>query len=309
MSARESPPAPGRDLPPVETPSAAPVTMAWVPAHPRHARRLLRDPSFLTGALITALVVIIVAAPGIFAGFDPLQIDGSRRLVTPNAAHPFGTDELGRDMLSRVLHGARLSVSSGFFAVLIATILGGALGLFAGYAGGVPDEVTMRLADIFLAFPALVMAMAVVAALGPSLINALLALAIVWWPQYTRLVRISVVAAMEQTYVEAARAVGVPERSIMLRHVLPNIVSPVIVKMTLDVGTAILLTAALSFLGLGAQPPTPEWGSMVTTGRNYMLEYWWYPTFPGVAIFLTALGFNLLGDGVRDWLDPRMATG
>ncbi|MDR7419610.1 MAG: ABC transporter permease [Armatimonadota bacterium] len=290
-------------------PESTPVTVSWVPSRARRASRLLRDPSFLAGALITTLIVIVAAAPGLFAGFDPLAVDGSRRLATPSAVHPFGTDELGRDMLSRVIHGARLSVSSGFFAVLIATVLGGALGLVAGYAGGGLDEVMMRVADIFLAFPALVMAMAVVAALGPSLVNALLALAIVWWPQYTRLVRISVVAAKEQTYVEAARAAGVPERRIMLRHVLPNIVSPVIVKMTLDVGTAILLTAALSFLGLGAQPPTPEWGSMITTGRNYMLEYWWYPTFPGAAIFLTALGFNLLGDGVRDWLDPRMAAG
>ena len=274
----------------------------------RAPSRLLRDPSFLTGALITLVIGAIAVAPGLFTSEDPLRVDGTRRLVAPGAAHPFGTDELGRDMFSRVLHGARLSVSAGLFAVLLATTLGGVLGAIAGYLGGTLDEVIMRVADIFLGFPALVMAMAIVAAMGPNLMNALIAFSIVWWPQYTRLVRVSVVMAKEQVYVEAARAAGAPEARIMLRHVAPNILSPVIIKVTLDVGTAILLTAALSFLGLGAQPPTPEWGSMITTGRSYMLEYWWYPTFPGVAIFLTALGFNLLGDGVRDFLDPRLAN-
>lgn len=274
----------------------------------RAPSRLLRDPSFLTGALLTLLIVVAASAPGLFTSEDPLRIDGTRRLVAPGAAHPFGTDELGRDMFSRVLHGARLSVSAGLFAVALAMALGGVLGAIAGYVGGSLDEVIMRVADIFLSFPALVMAMAIVAAMGPSLVNALVALSIVWWPQYARLVRVSVVVAKEEVYVEAARASGAPEARIMLRHVAPNILSPLIVKVTLDIGTAILLTAALSFLGLGAQPPTPEWGSMVTTGRNYMLEYWWYPTFPGVAIFLTALGFNLLGDGVRDFLDPRLAN-
>lgn len=278
---------------------------------PRRARRsvrLLHDPSFVAGAIIAAVVLAVALAPGLFTGEDPLRVDGTQRLRGPGSAHPFGTDELGRDMFSRVLHGARLSVSSGLFAVLLATTLGGVLGAMSGYAGGALDEVLMRVADIFLAFPALVMAMAIVAAIGPSLANALVALGIVWWPQYARLVRISVVQAKEQVYVEAARATGVPEARIMLRHVAPNIVSPIIVKVTLDIGTAILLTAALSFLGLGAQPPTPEWGSMITTGRNFMLEYWWYPTFPGAAIFLTALGFNLLGDGLRDLLDPRLTS-
>lgn len=274
----------------------------------RAPSRLLRDPSFLTGALLTLLIVVAASAPGLFTSEDPLRIDGTRRLVAPGAAHPFGTDELGRDMFSRVLHGARLSVSAGLFAVALAMALGGVLGAIAGYVGGSLDEVIMRVADIFLSFPALVMAMAIVAAMGPSLVHALVALSIVWWPQYARLVRVSVVVAKEEVYVEAARASGAREVRIMLRHVAPNILSPLIVKVTLDIGTAILLTAALSFLGLGAQPPTPEWGSMVTTGRNYMLEYWWYPTFPGVAIFLTALGFNLLGDGVRDFLDPRLAN-
>ncbi len=305
MNAAGTPP-----RPPVREDFTPVSTATWVPAagRPRRLRRLFRDPSFVTGALISMVILCVAAKPGLFTRYDPLQVDGASRLVIPGPTHPFGTDELGRDMFSRVLHGARLSVSSGLFAVLIATVIGGALGLVAGYTGGWLDELSMRVADIFLAFPALAMAMAVVAALGPSLVNALLALAVVWWPQYTRLVRISVVAAKGQTYVEAARATGVPERRIMWRHVLPNIVSPVIVKVTLDIGTAILLTAALSFLGLGAQPPTPEWGSMITTGRNYMLEYWWYPTFPGAAIFITALGFNLLGDGVRDWLDPRMTA-
>ncbi|MDR7482253.1 MAG: ABC transporter permease [Armatimonadota bacterium] len=278
------------------------------PRFGRHWTRLLRDPSFLTGALITGLILFVAIAPGLLTSEDPLRVDGTRRLAPPGPAHPFGTDELGRDMFSRVLHGTRLSVSSGLFAVLLATGLGGALGALAGYVGGTADEVIMRLADIFLAFPALVMAMALVAVMGPSLMHALLALAIVWWPQYARLVRILVVAAKEQVYVEAARATGVPEARIMLGHVAPNIVSPLIIKITLDIGTAILLAAALSFLGLGAQPPTPEWGSMITTGRNFMLEHWWYPTFPGGAIFLTVLGFNLLGDGLRDFLDPKLSV-
>ncbi len=285
------------------------ATAALIPAPRRRAFvRLLRDPTFVVGLIISGLVLVIALHPGLFTGEDPLKLDGSRRLRAPGPEHLFGTDELGRDLFSRVLHGTRLSVSSGLFAVLLATAIGGVLGALAGYLGGTVDEILMRLADIFLAFPALVMAMALVAAMGPSLVHALLALSIVWWPQYARLVRISVVAAKEQVYVEAARAAGVPESRIMLRHVAPNIVSPLIIKVTLDIGTAILLTAALSFLGLGAQPPTPEWGSMITTGRNFMLEYWWYPTFPGVAIFLTALGFNLLGDGVRDLLDPRLAS-
>lgn len=287
---------------------AGQATMTLAPAPRRRMLKLLRDPTFVAGLIITILVLIVILYPGLFTGEDPLRVDGSRRLLGPGPAHPFGTDELGRDLFSRVLHGTRLSVSSGLFAVLLSTVIGGILGALAGSLGGTADEILMRLADIFLAFPALVMAMALVAAMGPSLVHALLALSIVWWPQYARLVRISVVATKEQVYVEAARAAGAPEARIMLRHVAPNIVSPLIIKVTLDVGTAILLTAALSFLGLGAQPPTPEWGSMITTGRNFMLEYWWYPTFPGVAIFLTALGFNLLGDGVRDLLDPRLAS-
>lgn len=270
---------------------------------------LFRNKLSIVGlSIIIALVLIAILAP-ILAPY-PEQALGEpnlkERLQPPSWKHPFGTDHLGRDVLSRVIYGTRTSLIIGFSVVALALLIGVPLGLIAGYFGGKVDLAVMRITDIFLAFPPLLLALLIATTLGRGMVNAILALAISWWPWYTRLARGMAISVKERPYVEAAKAMGIADWKIMLRHILPNSISPVIVQATMDMGSAILEAAALSFLGLGVQPPTPDWGLMVSEGKDYFLNYWWYPVFPGLAIFITVIAFNLLGDAVREVIDPRL---
>ena len=269
-------------------------------------RRLVRSPNLVVGAAMLALVVgAAIFAPQI-APHSPIDQAFTDQLRPPSPPHLFGTDEFGRDIFSRVLYGARIALVIGVLADGIALALGVVLGVVSGYFGGRVDAVVMRSVDVVLAFPYLLLAMVVVTILGPSLINAMIAIGIVYTPQFARLVRAAVLAIKEQEFVEAAGAVGAGVARVLGRHILPNILSPIIVMATLTVGFTIVETAGLSFLGLGASPPTPEWGSMLATGRSFMLTAPWIATFPGLAILVTVVGFNLMGDGLRDLLDPRL---
>ncbi len=263
--------------------------------------------TFVSLIVILFLVIIAIIAP-IIAPF-PSHIYGDvnpqDKLLAPSRVYFLGTDEVGRDLFSRVLYGTRISLLGSLIAVGIGLLIGVPLGLMAGYYGGFIDEFIMRIVDMFLSFPPLLLAMAIAAFLGPSLQNAILALIIAWWPWYTRLIRGQVVSIKEREFVRAAHAIGTPSRQIMLKHILPNCISPIIVQASMDLGGIILTLAALSFLGLGAQAPTPEWGLIINTSRTYFLKAWWYSTFPGMAIFITVLSFNLLGDGLREVLDPK----
>lgn len=270
----------------------------------RVGRFVARFPLTVLGGIALSAVVIMALLPSAFATHSPFAVSVDEKLLPPSKTHVFGTDELGRDVYSRVVHGARLSLGSGVGVVGLAVLGGASIGLIAGFRAGRTDLVLMRVADVFIAFPGLIMAMAIVAFLGRNLTNAMLALAITWWPQYARLARGQVLAIRALPFVEAARAVGATDRHVLMRHVLPNSMSPLLVKATLDVGLAVLLTASLSFLGLGAQPPSPELGAMVTAGRVYLLTSWWYATMPGLVIFAVVLSLNLVGDGIRDLLDP-----
>jgi peptide/nickel transport system permease protein len=226
--------------------------------------------------------------------------------MPPSKTHFFGTDTAGRDIFSRIVYGSRISIQVGVIVVSLAAILGSLIGIFSGYIGGKIDEIIMRITDVFFSIPYLILAMAISAALGPNLMNMMLSLSIVWWPVYARLARGQALLIRESTFIEAAKGLGAGNIRIILRHVLPNSFSPIIVQASLDFGNAILYAAALSFIGLGAQPPTPEWGAMIAMGRDYLRDSWWYPTFPGLAILITVIGFNLLGDGIRDIMDPRL---
>jgi peptide/nickel transport system permease protein len=227
-------------------------------------------------------------------------------LQAPSLAHPFGTDKFGRDLFSRVISGARLTLFIGLLAVAIACSIGSLLGMLAGYFGGKVDNVIMRLVDVMFSFPDILIALSVVALLGPSLRNAVIAVGISAIPWYARLVRGQTLRLKQEAFVEAARASGASAPWILARHVLPNCLTPIIVQVSLDVGYAILTTAGLSFIGLGAQPPTPEWGAMVTIGKDYILDQWWFATFPGLAILLAVMSFNLLGDGLQEALSPAL---
>ena len=273
-------------------------------------RRLIRSGgvSAFVGVLVLLLLVVVAVFPGRFAHGNPMIGDPFHRLRPPSLVHPFGTDDVGRDLYTRVVYGAGLSLRAAGEVLVLASLIGTLLGVLGGYVGGWLDEGVMRITDIFLAFPYLVLAMAMVAAIGPSLEHATLALSLVWWAQYARLMRIEVRRVKRREFVEAAYALGGRVGRVVVRHVLPNSLTPLIVKITLDLGLAILMLASLSFIGLGPPPPTPEWGSMVATGRNYLFGYWWYPTFPGLAIFVTVMASNLVGDWLRDLLDPRLAT-
>ncbi len=271
----------------------------------RMARQALRKPLMLAGiAVVVCWVLLAVLAPRI-APYDPIDQDVPHRLAAPSAAHWLGVDELGRDVFSRVLHGGRVSLPVAAIVVAVATVFGTLFGGIAGFAGHRVDAAAMRLVDVVLAFPSLILAMAIAAALGPSIQNSMLALLLVWWPPYARLARAQALALKNREFVIAARGLGLPEFRILLRHVLPNSFAPLLVQMTQDVGAAIIITAALSFLGLGAVPPTPEWGAMVAEGRE-LIDQWWISTFPGVAIFTMAMAFNFIGDGLRDIIDPRL---
>lgn len=266
---------------------------------------LRRSPLTLVGAAVVLGVVVVAALAPVLAPYPPDEVDFASRLLPPGPQHWFGTDELGRDILSRVIWGSRASVGAGFLIVAVAVSVGLVVGSISGYFGGRLDTAIMRLMDIVLGFPSLILAMALAAALGPNLTNAMLAVAFVRIPVYVRLVRGQSLQVREREFVKGARCFGASHLWIIVRHVLPNSISPVIVQATLDIGGAILTASALSFLGLGAQPPLSEWGAMVASGRRFILDQWWYPTFPGLAIFVTAMGFNLCGDGLRDLFDPR----
>lgn len=269
---------------------------------------IVRDPLSLASMIvITAFILIAIFAPLIapypLEGAGKTNVDNT--LLAPSLQHPFGTDLLGRDVLSRVIVGARPALIVPIGVVLFAVMLGAPLGAIAGYKGGWIDEIIMRITDLFLAFPSLLLAMAIAAALGRGLEKAAIALVISWWPWYTRLVRGVTISLKERYFVEAAQAIGVSDWVIVLRHILPNTISPVLVQATVDLGTVILAMGGLAFLGLGTQPPSPDWGLMVSDGRTYILKQWWIATFPGTAIFVTVLAFNLLGDVLRDIFDPR----
>jgi peptide/nickel transport system permease protein len=260
----------------------------------------------LVGLAITLLVVVMIVAAPWIAPYPPDRIALSARLAPPSLQHLFGTDEVGRDLFSRVIYGSRASCGTAVAIVVLSSLAGSIIGCLSGTVGGPVDTATMRVMDVFLALPALVLAMALAAALGPSLFNAMLAIAIVRVPAYVRLSRSQTLALRHRTYVKASRSFGASPFYLLRWHILPNALSPIIVQATLDLGGTVLTAAALSFIGLGAQPPTSEWGAMVSSGRNFFLDQWWYATFPGLAILITAMGFNLLGDGLRDMLDPKL---
>jgi len=264
-----------------------------------------RRPAVLGLGLLLGLLLLTAAAP-LLTPFDPNQQKLISALQPPSIAHPLGTDHLGRDIFARLLYGARLSLLIGFLAVAIGLVVGIPLGALSGYYGRWADLLIQRFADVLLSFPGFLLALSLVAILGVGLQNVIVSVGVSAIPSFIRLVRGSVLTIREQTYVEAARSVGVPDRRIILRHVLPNAMAPVIVQATLNLGTAILVAAGLGFLGLGVQPPTPEWGAMLGEGRNYIFSAPYMATFPGLAIFCAVLGFNLLGDGLRDALDPRL---
>ena len=284
--------------------------------HPSRRREVLRSLNLVFGNPLTTLGLVIIVVLLLTAIFAPVlapypdQGKGlsnlKERLAAPSWNHPLGTDNLGRDIFSRILFGARISLQAAVFVVLIVVVIGVPLGLIAGYFGGKTDELIMRFADMILAFPSLLLAIAIVASLGPSLFNALFAISIPWWPWYTRLMRSQVISIKEMQFIESARAIGVSRWRIMFRHILPNCLSPIIVQATLDMGYIILAIASLGFLGLGTQPPAADWGVMVSEGREYFMKQWWISTFSGAAIFLTVLAFNLLGDGIREAMDPKI---
>lgn len=269
---------------------------------------ILRDPlSFGSTLVIVLFILMAIFAPLV----APYPEEGAGRtnvenaMLAPTSGHPFGADRLGRDMLSRVIYGARPALIIPIGVVAIAVLIGAPLGAVAGYKGGWVDEIIMRTTDLFLAFPSLLLAMAITSALGRGLENAAIALVVSWWPWYTRLVRGVTISLRSRYFVEAAQAIGVPDHVIILRHILPNTISPILVQATVDLGTVILAMGGLAFLGLGTQPPYPDWGLMVSEGRSFILNQWWISTFPGAAIFIVVLAFNLLGDTLRDIFDPR----
>lgn len=269
-------------------------------------RFLVNNRLNLVGVIIVGIFLFLAVFGEMLAPHDPYAADiTNSKLLAPSLTHPLGTDELGRDLLSRIMTGTRVSVQVALIVLGFAVTFGTIVGLIAGYWGGWVDEVLMRLTDMFLAFPALILAVAIAASLGRSLRNTMIALATVFWPWYARLVRAQVLSIKEREFVQAAHSIGMSRSRIMLRHILPNAASVIIIQLTLDVGFAILATSSLSFIGLGAQPPSPEWGTMMSTARNYFRDAWWYMAFPGIALTLTVLAFNLLGDGLQDALDPR----
>ena len=275
----------------------------------RHVLSVIaRDPLSLASTIVIILFILIAifanqVAPSPAEGAGKTNVN--QRMLAPSLAHPLGTDRLGRDMLSRVIIGSRPALIIPIGVVFFAILIGAPLGAIAGYKGGWLDEVIMRITDMFLAFPSLLLAMAITASLGRGMRNAAIALVISWWPWYTRLVRGVTISLRERYFIEAAQATGVRDFVIILRHILPNTISPILVQATVDLGTVILAMGGLGFLGLGTQPPSPDWGLMVSEGRDFVLNQWWISTFAGLAIFIIVLAFNLLGDTLRDIFDPR----
>lgn len=278
------------------------------PSIARTTRRIPRAVAALPRGLVLGVVLIgiIILVAGLapwLTPYDPTKLDMSSALQPPSVSHLLGTDNLGRDVLTRVLYGGRISLMVGLLAVLPAALIGLGLGLAAGAIGGWLDEATMRVTDVLLAFPILILAMGISAAMGRSLVNAVFAMAIVLIPTYTRLARAQTLTIRHREFVEAARSVGVGQARLLGRHFLPNTLDTIVVQATTDLGIAIIVVASLSFLGLGAQPPTPEWGAMVLEGKLYLRSAWWISTFPGLAMFITVYAFTMIGDGLRDWLD------
>lgn len=291
------------------TSSALQAQVVRVRSRPRDFVHGLRQNTGAVIGLATLAILILAAilAP-VITQYDATIINPPDRLQSPSMDHWLGTDPFGRDLYTRVVYGARISLPIGIIAVFISASFGIVLGLVSGYYGRITDNIIMRLIDIMLAFPGILLALVVVAILGPNLRNVMIAVGIGGIPRYTRLIRGSVLASRELQYVEAARVVGVPDRTLLLRHILPNVIAPAVVLSTLSVGSAIIAAAGLSFLGLGAQPPTPEWGAMLADGRQFLRTDPWVTTVPGIAIMLTVLSVNLFGDGLRDILDPRFRT-
>jgi peptide/nickel transport system permease protein len=285
--------------------SALQVVRPQLPWWKTTLRFLQRNPSVVFGLVVLAIWLVITVAAPVLAPYPPLQQDVRNRLQPPAAGHPFGTDQLGRDILSRVMYGGRISLPAALAVVLVAMIIGTIVGALAGFEGGVLEEGLMRVTDVFMAFPTIILAMAIAAALGPSISSAIVAMVIVWWPNYARIVRGLVLSVKQNEYVLASRSVGSPRSRILGRTILPNTIAPVLVMATLDLGAAILVFAGLSFLGLGPEPSTPEWGRMVSDGISYF-DQWWVSAFPGLAIFTIVMAFNFIGDGLRDALDPRL---
>ncbi len=274
----------------------------------RRMPALLRSPLTVAGLVIVSIFVLAAILAPVIAPYEPNKQQLSQRLKPPTAQHWMGTDQLGRDVLSRLLWGARVSLTVGLVVVISASIFGTIVGLIAGYFGGLTDDGLMRTTDIFFAFPSLILAMAIAGALGPSLETAMIAIAVVSWPVYARLVRGQVLSLRKREFVEAAQSIGASGFRIISRHLLPNSLSPLLVQASFDMGGAILIAAGLSFIGFGAQPPTAEWGVMISEGRKYVTTQPWLPLFPGLAILVTVAAFNLIGDGLRDALDPRLRS-
>jgi peptide/nickel transport system permease protein len=296
---------PASDVVALPAPAAEPEWLVLV-------RRLIRRRTALCGLLVVALVVLVAILAPVISPFDPLEQDIGQRLKPPGwqdpqgRVHPLGTDHLGRDIAARIIFGSRVALVVGLAAVLISGVLGLLIGLVAGYFGGRVDDFLMRLADIQLAFPFILLAIAVIGVLGPSLRNIIIVIGVSSWVVFARIVRGEVLSIRERDYVQAAIALGSRDGRVLLRHVLPNTFTPWLVVATLDMARVIVIESALSFLGLGVQPPTPTWGGMLADGRVYLSTAWWLATFPGLAILVTVLGINLFGDGLRDTLDPRL---
>jgi peptide/nickel transport system permease protein len=270
------------------------------------ARRLLRNRLAAAGGAVILFFFLVSAAPGLFSSHDPNRIDIVEILRPPSAAHPLGTDDLGRDVLSRVVHGARVSLKVGFVAVGIATALGLLVGLLSGFYGGWIDAVLMRFVDMMLCFPTFFLILSVIAFLEPSIWNIMAVIGLTGWMGVARLIRAEFLSLREREFVVAARALGASDVRLMVRHMLPNALAPVMVSATLGVAGAILTESALSFLGLGVQPPTPSWGNILTAGKDNIEIAWWLSFFPGLAILITVMSYNLLGEGIREAIDPRL---
>jgi len=274
-------------------------------------RRLTKALFTPEGILGTSLVIIVILAAIIgpfVVPYKPTKTNVLNKLLPPSSTHFFGTDIVGRDLFSRVLDATHISLQSGITVVLFASAIGCTLGMLAGYLGGFVETIIMRITDMFVGFPALILAIAVVAALGAGLTHGVIAVTFIWWPSYARLTRGQTLSLKPELYIEAAKALGASNVRVIFRHIFPNLIGPITVKMTVDIGYAILYVAALGFLGLGAQPPTPEWGQMIAESRTYTLGYPWYPISPGLALFLTVMGFNLLGEALQDFVSVEVTS-
>ena len=269
-------------------------------------KRFKRNKLAMLGALIIFFLAVVAVSAPLIAPFSPNQQDVLHRLEPPSGKHFLGTDDLGRDLLSRIVYGTRISLLVGFVAIGIAIVIGSLLGLLSGYFGGWLDTVIMRFVDIMLCFPTFFLILMVIAFLEPNIWNVMAVIGLTGWPSLTRLVRGECLSVREREFVQAARALGLSNRRVMFVHLLPNVMAPILVTATLGIGGAILTESALSFLGLGVQPPTASWGNILTAGKDYITVAWWLSLFPGLAILITVLAYNLLGEGLRDVLDPRM---